>query len=138
MCVCRSRWPHGLRLGLRILTPPRARMFVSCESSVLYTYRPVRRADTSSRGSQPVCLFLSAIRCNGYRLHLRGIGTRCQTKKLMRALARVCLWVCVGVVVCVCMCVCGCMCVRVCVGVCGCVGVCAHACLRACVYQLIL
>ena len=28
-------------------------MFVFCECSVLYTYRPVRRADTPSRGIAP-------------------------------------------------------------------------------------
>jgi hypothetical protein len=86
----RSRWSRGLRrgcaaarlLGLRVRILPVASIIVSCEWCVLYRYRPLRRADSSSRGALPsVYVLLSVIRCNNSSLHLLWVGRRGQNKK---------------------------------------------------------
>jgi hypothetical protein len=63
---CRSRLPHGLRcgsaaarlLGLRVRIPPGVGMALFCESC---RWRPLRRADYSSRGVLLSAVCLSVI-----------------------------------------------------------------------------
>ena len=88
--VSRSQWPRGITrgsaadrlLGLRVRTSPGALMFFSYECCMFYRYRPLRRADPSSRGTLPsVYASLSVIRCGSNPLHLHWVGGRSQTKK---------------------------------------------------------
>ena len=72
-----SWWPLGLMrrpvaahlLGLWVRIPTGSGMFVFCDCCVFYRYRPVRRADPSSRGVLPsVHVSMCVNRRNKYTL----------------------------------------------------------------------
>ena len=89
--LTRSWGPSGPRrrsaaaglLGLWVRISPGAWMFVSYECGIFYRHRPLRRADSSSRGIlSRVYVSLCVIRCNSNPLHLQRLGRRGRTKIL--------------------------------------------------------
>jgi hypothetical protein len=76
-------WICGRSLaGIAGSNPARGNGCVSCECCMLCRYRPLRRADHSSRGVLPsMFVSVSVIRCNSNPLHLRCVGRRGQTEK---------------------------------------------------------
>jgi hypothetical protein len=81
----RSQWPRGLKsgsaaerlLGLRVLIPPGAWMFVSCECLCVARWRSLRWADPLFRGVLPtvVCVWVWSSE-NKQPRHLLWVGRR--------------------------------------------------------------
>jgi hypothetical protein len=91
--LSRSRWLRGLKcrpaatclLGLWVRISPGVWVFIYCKYSVLYWQKPLRQADLSSRGVLfNVYVLKSAITCKNNPLHVKCLGTRCQTEKYIQ------------------------------------------------------